>query len=296
MEFSLVKFDGKPIEKLIGEVSKAIGTVYKPRAIRKEAEAEYFKIEAIAKANAQRAIIEYETETELIKRTKERLFNQEINRQQNIEEITEKSIDFLPETVSDKPLDSDWRTRFFNKAQDISETETQEIWAKILAGEISNPGKISLRTLEVLSNLNKNEAEIFEKASSLATTFDHVLKLYEGGLDNYGLNFNNLLILKDAGLIHTSENLAKIYSKINIPNSSILVVFIGKEVYQLLPKSGKLKDKLTLPQIAFTNAGKELCTVLNVKPNETYLTELKQHISDMGFELNLIKKVDNSST
>lgn len=290
MEISLVKFEGKPVEKLIGEISKAIGTYYKPRAIRKEAEAEALKIEIIAKANAQKSIIEYETEEELIKRTKERLFNQEISRQQNIEEIAEKSIPFLPETVSADPIDADWRTRFFNKAQDVSESETQEIWAKILAGEISNPGKISLRTLEVLSNLTKNEAEIFEKLCSIGTTFDHVLKLPDNQLDEFGLNFSNLLILKDAGLIHESNNLVKIYSKINIPNSSLLLIFIGNDAYQLIPKIGKLQDKINLPQIRFTNAGKELCTVLNIKPNEKYFLEIKDYISNMGFNIKLIPK------
>ncbi|UUW11213.1 hypothetical protein NLG42_10480 [Flavobacterium plurextorum] len=43
-------FSGKPIEKLIDVISEGIGVLYKPRAIRKEADAEAYKIIAIKKA------------------------------------------------------------------------------------------------------------------------------------------------------------------------------------------------------------------------------------------------------
>ena len=53
-DINVVKVEGKPIEKLIDVISKGIGTIYKPRAIRKEAEAKAYEIEIIerAKANA----------------------------------------------------------------------------------------------------------------------------------------------------------------------------------------------------------------------------------------------------
>ena len=37
-EINLIKLEGKPFEKLIEVISKGIGTLYKPRAIRKEAD------------------------------------------------------------------------------------------------------------------------------------------------------------------------------------------------------------------------------------------------------------------
>ena len=36
-DLNVVKIEGKPIEKLIEVISKGIGTIYKPRAIRREA-------------------------------------------------------------------------------------------------------------------------------------------------------------------------------------------------------------------------------------------------------------------
>lgn len=290
MEFSLIKFEGKPFEKLIGEISKALGTYYKPKAIRNEAEAEAIKIEIIAKANAKKAIIEYETETELINRTKERLFHQEITRQKNIEEIAEKSIKYLPDTVSDDPLDSDWRTRFFNKAQDISEEKTQEIWAKILTDELTKPGTISIRTLDVISNITKKEAELFQIACSLATSQSYILKP-NNGIEKFGLTFSNILSLRDAGLIHDSDNLIVNLSQAPINYINYYFLALGNDFFQLLPKNKTTTVKIQLPQYSFTNAGKELCGILKIPLLQEYIEIMKIEILEKGFEnMNLIPK------
>ena len=52
-EFNLIKFEGKPFEKLIDVISKGIGTIYKPRAIRKEAESKAYEIEIIEQAKSK---------------------------------------------------------------------------------------------------------------------------------------------------------------------------------------------------------------------------------------------------
>ncbi len=57
---SLIKIDGKPFEKLIEVVSNGIGTLYRPRAIRKEADAKAYEIKVVEKAKAE-AIVEGRT-------------------------------------------------------------------------------------------------------------------------------------------------------------------------------------------------------------------------------------------
>ena len=288
----LIHIDGKPLEKLIKEVSKGIGTLYKPKAIRKEAEAEAIKIEIIAKAEAKKSIIEYETEQELILRTKERIFNQEISRQRNIEEIADKAVSQLPNEVSEQPLDEDWRTRFFIKAQDISEEETQKIWAKILAGEIANPGKISIRTLEVISNINKKEAELFEKACELVTANQYILKL-KNDLSEFGITFEDLLTLRDAGLLHSSDNLVIKSKKVPIPEQNFFAQHIGSDIYQLFPTKDYNQNELELPQLSLTKAGEELCRLLNKNLNESYVNQLIKEISQKGFQISKIPKYNS---
>ncbi len=52
-EVNIIKVDGKPLEKLIEVVSKCIGTIYRPRAIRRDAEVESYEIEIIERAKSK---------------------------------------------------------------------------------------------------------------------------------------------------------------------------------------------------------------------------------------------------
>jgi len=170
---------GKATEKLIGEISKGIGTLYRPRAIRKEAEAKAYETKLLGKASAEaeaekvRAVGLAEAEKKLVlanvdqgilDRAKARLVLREVQRQQNIENISEEALKVLPTDVSPTPLSDDWRTRFFNIAEDVGDEEMQKIWGKLLAGEVTQPGSYSLRALEVLRNMSKGDAEAFQKA------------------------------------------------------------------------------------------------------------------------------------
>ena len=72
---SIIKFEGKPIEKLIDVVSNAIGTLYEPRQIvrKARAEAKAESIKAIEQAKTK-AIIEGNTEkVSYLERVNERL-------------------------------------------------------------------------------------------------------------------------------------------------------------------------------------------------------------------------------
>lgn len=288
---SLIKIEGKALEKLVEVVSQGIGTLYKPRAIRKEADAEAYKNEVLAKAEAKKTLIEGEAKIELIERAKARLVNQEINRQTNLEEIAEKSIPYLETNVSDQPVDEDWRTRFFNKAQDVSSDEMQEIWAKILAGEVSRPGQFSFRTLEIISNLSKNEAEKFQNVCSLASSKSLIWKIKL--LDSCGLGYGDLMLLREAGLIHDNDNLVKIFQV--IPQIGSAIIPIGNDFYQIRNKKNPSIKEFKFNQIAFTIAGTELCRIVSSEPNLDFHQKLIEHRMSEGYELTKIetKTTDN---
>jgi hypothetical protein len=88
---------------------------------------------------------------EIRMRMNERLEKQEVRRQRNIESIATKAAHALPppdreQEVSDKPVNEDWTTRFFQECQDISDEQMQQLWARILAGEVTKPGSFAPRT------------------------------------------------------------------------------------------------------------------------------------------------------
>jgi hypothetical protein len=78
-----------------------------------------------------------------------------------------EALEYQPETVSDALVDPDWVSRFFRGCEDISDPETRKLWAKVLAGEVSQPGSFSRLTLSILRDMGKVESNLFERACSL---------------------------------------------------------------------------------------------------------------------------------
>ncbi|GGC85718.1 TIGR03899 family protein [Flavobacterium lutivivi] len=285
---SLIKFEGKPIEKLIETVSAGIGVLYKPRAIRKEADAEAYRIEKLEEAKGKGMIIQAEVENEILERVKQRLVHQEVNRQINIDNVVEKSTLYLKDNVSEQPVDDDWRTRFFLKIQDITSADMQVIWAKILANEVSSPGGISIRTLEILNNMSKSEAEIFERAASLAFKGGHILKIGNSdAFDEFDVRYNDLLTLRAAGLLFESDNLSITVKHMEKEDCSFLN-FGDKTVKIFKPNT----EKYTFAQIGFTPAGTELIEALQIKPNYEYLDKFVDEGNKKGYNLEIIEFVD----
>jgi hypothetical protein len=180
---------GPAAEKLIDVVTKGIGAMYRPRAIRQEGEAEAAKICALerAKANSEeerkdialagllnRIVILAGADSELIDRARARLALQEVQGQFNIEAIADAAVEHMPEAVSDAPVSDEWRQRFFKCAADVSEAEMQELRAKLLAGEVAQPKSFSTRTFDILHKLSRPEAEAFGRllAISFSWPFD----------------------------------------------------------------------------------------------------------------------------
>lgn len=97
------------------------------------------------------------------------------------------------EQVSPEPVNKDWQNRFFSIAEDISDEEMQKLWANILAGEVKRPKSFSLRTLDVLRNLSKEEAELFTQANQFYLANNYICT------EPLALEFLQYFKLSDAG-------------------------------------------------------------------------------------------------
>ena len=93
----------------------------------------------------------------------QRLEFQERKRQANITAVLKDAADTLGDKeVADHEPDPDWTARFFDDVQDVSSADMQNIWARILAGEVETPGRTSLRTLSILRDMCQREAQLFD--------------------------------------------------------------------------------------------------------------------------------------
>lgn len=268
-----LNIDGKPLEKLIQVVSDGIGTLYRPRKIRKEADAQAYAIKVLenakAEAGAESALIEAET----AQRIGQRIVAKEIRRQENIDTVVEMAAKNLQgKEVSEKPVEPDWASRFFEIVKDVSKEEMRVLWAKILAKEIERPDSYSLRTLELLRNISFEEAELFARLSEFVFILDEYSFVFTGDkeLNKHGFNYYYLSKLKEAGLLQTGEGATRTFSPSKSATYTHRFICGNKFIIITIPPESK---KIVLPIILLTQAGSELIDLTEHKDNFSYLKD-----------------------
>lgn len=267
---------GEPLTKFVDTIRCGIGKAYEPTHIKRMAKAKAQEIEIIGKKVTDnmtlptkyddgKVLIDSTSADELVKRTGERLFYQEIRRQQNIDTVIDESYEQIKneDTVSAEPVNEDWLFKFFDFVGDISDEQMQKIWSKILFGEIKQPNTYSIRTLNTLRNMTKYEAETFQKISKFKISLDKdkvVITSDHKILEKYDVRYEELLKMEDCGLINCRDFIAiKLDEKEDFYTDKIFIHTEGKA---------------SMGVYTFTESGKQLLNVLEDNTNYEYTLEV----------------------
>ncbi|MBB1383378.1 TIGR03899 family protein [Shewanella sp. SR41-2] len=207
--------------------------------------------------------------------------------QTNLESIFALAINYTPSDVTGVELDPDWRYQFFQMAEQIHNRKMQDLWARILASEIVNPGNFSLRTLAVLLQLTFREALIFEKALGMSVKINteprfKLLSSYRinggmkqyfrkhtqtnFGLSQFGLPYSSILTLVDAGILHKSE-----FETGLLNNNEHIQLTMCNATLLLKPKH----QHLLFTYYRFTTVGDELCQLIQAKSDDEFINAVK---------------------
>lgn len=187
---ALVEINTDGLAKFADTISFALGGT--ARGEKKMADAKAYAAEVEARTKYKVALIEAQGQETLANY----VMAKESRKLSNTMAVIEKAQSHFTEgeKVSNEPIDEGWKNRFFNIVEEIGDDELREIWGRVLAGEIKKPKSYSLRTLETLRNLTKEEAAIVVKAAPYIVKED---ALYKG----CSLSTVETLILKECGLI-----------------------------------------------------------------------------------------------
>jgi len=189
----------------------------------------------------------------------------------NVNEILEKTAKLLDTTeeISKEKVDTDWAARYFNTVKDISNEEMKIIWSKLLADEITRPGTISLRTIDLLRNLSSREARLFQSIVSCSASIPGTMFIL--GDDNlrssFGLGQNDISLMQELNLLH-SEGLY--WNLQTIGNGMNLMQFDDK--LAVVIETTDVKKSLSIYK--FTNIGKELSKLVERENIERYLKDI----------------------
>lgn len=250
----------------------------------------------MANAEAYAAIKQAETETkvELLKlKGQEEIANyisaRESRKMNNVKSVIEKATSHFMkgEKVSDEPVNTDWTNRFFSIVEDISDETLHDIWGRILAGEVKQPNSFSLRTLDLLRNVTKEEAELFVKASRFYVEKNFICT------EKFALSLHETLLLGETGFIN-SEDLIKEW---NIGPNSKLEILMDKNVLIILHNDTS-KEIWCQPSVKkLSKSGAEILSLVeNIDRNEFYKI-LASYFKSKGvsriFKHEIVKYDDN---
>ena len=155
------------------------------------------------------------------------------------------------------------------KKTDVSDGEMQDLWSRILAGEANAPGTYAKRTVNFLSDLDKNEALLFTKFCGFVWTcgilvplvFDSEADIYSGK----GIRFEELSHLDSIGLVQF-DNLAG-FKLLKLPKS-IVLRYHGRQLHLNLPKD--VNNELDIGRVMLTRIGQQLAPICGSKSVEGF--------------------------
>ncbi len=183
------------------------------------------------------------------------------------------------------PPDPDWLYRWRDAASEVSAEELQNLWGRVLAGEVKAPGSFSLRTLDFLRNISRPEAEAIELLSHYSLG-EFIFRGDEELLNGQGMNMGFLLALQDLGVISGVGGIG-----LNVTLSSLRpdvferAFMVGNRV--LVIKHADVVKELEFPAYVVSRLGREVFKLGVQKPSEPYLQAIGAAAAGQGFEVNI---------
>ena len=205
-----------------------------------------------------------------------RITHTEYWKMKNYSEIAKKADELKTEQTKEiSPQHFDWHTRFYEACGNISDDEIQEIWAAVLSGEISNPGSYSLRTLDCLRNISKEEAKLFKRICDCSIRLGRTVFLprFGGIMEKNGITYEDVIKMDDCGLMNSSFGMS---AGVTVGSKYRLLHFDDSKVLLVKLREGSSNSRLTFQQYLFTATGKELYSVVGSKTNIEDLCKILQ--------------------
>jgi hypothetical protein len=189
------------------------------------------------------------------------------------------------DVVPDKKIEDDWLFAWRDYAGRVSSKEVQDLWGRILAGEVKNPGSYSMRTMEFLKNLSKIEADLICRLAHFVID-GRIIRGKETILESTGISFENLLFLQDIGVLSGVNAIGLQTTYQSLEKGKFLKGLICTNRVILVTDKDPEKI-LELNVYLLTKVGQEVLKLTGVFVNEEYLISVAKDIVTKGFQVGI---------
>lgn len=297
------------LEKLLDYAASGIGAVAgsimapwrarqdaKAKLIEAKAEADSLRLIADAQAEARNTLVAPDEAGHGVLDIRpdgiaQRIEFQERKRQANIESVVrDAATDLGDKEVPDHDPDPDWTARFFNCVQDVSSADIRKLWAKILSGEVEHPGRTSLRTLDILKNMTREDAQLFCGICDFAIEITHRFPVRnliyypeEYEKNEPALSYENIVYMRNVGLCYQGfEGFNTWTQRLDQNMKSVVLIYQNL----LLEMSTELYPReLRIPILMLTDPGADLCRIMDRTIRMDYLKAFSKFLRENNCEL-----------
>lgn len=165
----------------------------------------------------------------------------------------------------------DWIHIYFESAKNTSDTYMQQVWAKVLAKELSTPDSFSYKTLDALKNMSENEFRLFERLSAV-NIYGAIVK--GDYLNTMGFDWMTLQKLKEYGLISLDGSQRTVVVE---ANNTAIQVLNGKYLILFKNDTAKKFDN-AIQCYLFTNVANELLAIVSEKTSISWAIDIALEI------------------
>lgn len=240
-----------------------------------------------------------------IKKYGQKILREQVNLN-NISEIAAIEIkkentpleDSIEATNQTPEISDDWLNSFEKEACLKSTEEMQQLFGRILAGEIRKPTSFSIKTVKLIGQLDSKVVNLFNTFCSLSVSltfsdYQDIRVVSIAGnastnkLSQFGLNFDDLNILHEYGLIIPEYNSSMDYCHAFLKNGAVYAPFKYQNSYWVLKAldGNILPEKLELSGVALSNVGRELFKIVTIESNDTYKVALIDFFKNKNLEM-----------
>lgn len=210
---ALIPISVKALDRLVGAAVDIPVAWLAQKKARIEAQTQAYNLveEAIAKAAAGEAIADEETIRTAVSVLVRKSYRKQVNREAvaaaTVEDLRASSTSKEAQGAAATPpqeLDEDWLNVFERYAEDASTERMQNLWGRVLAGEIRKPGRYAMRTLRFLSEFSQADALTFAEfcTSAFGDVAPNALVKPDEKKD-----IRDLIFLESSGLIQGASGL-----------------------------------------------------------------------------------------
>ncbi|GHW72741.1 TPA: DUF2806 domain-containing protein [Vibrio cholerae] len=185
--------------------------------------------------------------------------------------------------VNESKLEDDWLFNWQEYAGRVSSEDLQQLWGKILAGEIKSPGSYSYRTLDFLKTLSKADAEVIATAAQFVVG-GVIFREHDEILEKAGVNFGILMYLQELGILSGVEAVG-LQTKWKSSQQAHFIKALISYNHCLILKHENPQEVASKSVYLVTTIGKEVLSLAQFGANKEYLKAAGAQFAKQGFKV-----------